>query len=44
MEALLVSKFETELNIPSAPSPSDSLTKDRQFSAAFFIMFFAKMQ
>jgi hypothetical protein len=44
MEALLVSKFETELDIPSAPSPSDSLTKDREFSAAFRIMFFAKLQ
>ena len=31
-EALLVSKFETELDIPSAPSPSDSPTKDREFS------------
>lgn len=39
MEALLVSKFETELDIPSAPSPSD-----REFSAAFRIMLFAKLQ
>ena len=43
MEALLVSKFETELDILPAP-PSNSPTKDREFSAAFRIMFFAKLQ
>jgi len=42
MDALLVSKFETKLDIPSAPSPGDP-TKDREFSAGFRIMFFAKL-
>lgn len=44
MEALLVSKFETKLDIPSTPSPGDPPTKDGKFSAAFHIMFFAKLQ
>jgi hypothetical protein len=43
MEALLVSKFETKLDVLSAPSPSDPPTKDGEFSAAFHIMFFAKL-
>jgi hypothetical protein len=43
MEALLLnSQLETKLDVPSAPSPSDPPTKDREFSAAFHIMFFAK--
>ena len=43
IEALLVSKFEIKLDVPSAPSPSDPPTKDGEFSAAFHIMFFAKL-